>query len=322
MPGIPPNAPRVTIAIPTYNRAKTYLPVCLEGVLRQTYPNLEIIVADNGSTDDTPAVVRRYNDPRIRYFRQPRNITPNDNFNFCLRQASGAYFQLLLDDEQIDPDFVETCLRFAQFRTDVGLIRTGLRVVDVNGVLIDEAPNAAGGTALSELFLDWFAGRTKIYLCNTLINRAALIDVGGFASRHNLFQDVMAQVRVAAKMPRIDVPHVKASTRLHRGQFTYSAKVQAWCEDSLDLLALMCRLAADRQELVRARGLRFFAMIGYSRANAVRSPIERMRAYATVYQRFDRRHWPPLRMALSGTTIYRSLRDMKRRMLHKPVWAD
>lgn len=317
-----PTLPLVTIAIPTYNRAATYLRPCLEGALAQTYGNVEVVVSDNGSTDDTEALVRGYHDPRVRYFRQPRNIAPNDNFNFCLHQAKGEYFQLLLDDEQIDPDFVETCLRKAHFRRDFGLIRTGLRTVDANGMVIDETPNNAGGTTLGDFFLAWFSDRTRVYLCNTLFNRAALFQLGGFGSRHNLFQDVMAQIRVAAALPRADVSAVKASTRLHRGQFTYAAKVQAWCEDSLDLLDLMCRVAPDHEHQIREAGARFFAMIGYSRASAVRLPIERLRAYATVYRLFGRRYVPPLRMALSSTALYRSLRQIKRRAMQKPAWVD
>lgn len=314
--------PLVTIAIPTYNRAATYLRPCLEGALKQTYRNIEIVVSDNGSTDATGAVVKSYADPRIRYFRQPMNIVPNENFNFCLRQARGHYFLLLLDDEQVDADFVETCLRAAEFRTDFGLIRTGLRTIDANGNIINESPNLAGGTSLADFFLAWFGNRTAIYLCNTLFHRETLLAVGGLGSRHNLFQDVMAQVKVAAKRPRADTPVVKATTRLHHSQYTYSATVRAWCEDSLDLLELMCSVAPEKRDILQRQGSRFFAMIGYSRASAMRSPIERARAYALVYGLFGRRHAPPLRMVLSTTSLYRSVRQVKRRLLGRPAWAD
>lgn len=317
-----PALPLITIAVPTYNRAATYLGPCLRGALQQTYPNIEIIVADNGSTDHTEALVHGYGDARIRYYRHSRNIVPNDNFNFCLRQARGRYFLLLLDDEQIDADFVEACLRAADFHTDVGLIRTGLRTIDARGTVITETPNEATGLALADLFLAWFAGRTSLYLCNTLFHTAALSAAGGFGSRHNLFQDVIAQVKVAARMPRVDVAQVKATTRLHTGQYTHSAKVTAWCEDSLDLLDLMCEAVASRAEEVRRSGMRFFATIGYSRANAIRAAGARLRAYATVYRLFGYRHVPPVRLALESTALYRSLRRIKRRVLQRPAWVD
>jgi glycosyltransferase involved in cell wall biosynthesis len=322
MERVPHNPPPVTIAIPTYNRAATYLPECLGGALRQTYSNLEIIVADNGSTDRTSDLVAQCGDPRVRYFRHPRNIAPNDNYNFCLGQARGAYFQLLQDDEQIDPDFVESCLRAVGYSTAFGLIHTGVRTVDARGTAIGDCFNRAGVTSLDELFLDWFAGRTALYLCSTLFHREALLEAGGFASRHNLFQDVVAQVKVAARMPRAEIAAIKATTRQHGGQFTYGANVRRWCEDSLELLDLMCRLTPDRQALVRRRGSRFFATIGYSRASMIRNPFERLRAYFLVHRLFDRRYLPPARLVLSSTGAYRRLRQAKRRLLRRPAWVD
>lgn len=315
--------PLVTIAIPTYNRADTYLRRCLEGALRQTYASIEIIVSDNGSSDPTGAVVQSYKDGRVRYYRHPRNIGPNDNFNFCLRQARGEYFLLLQDDEEIDADFVMACMQAADFRSDFGLIRTGLRTIDARGTVIAESPNSAGGLPLADFFLAWFDGCTALYLCNTLFQRAALSAVGGFQSRHNLFQDVVAQVKIAAQLPRMDVPAIKAATRRHTGQFTHAAAVRAWCEDSLDLLGLMCSVVPPRErEGVHRRGLRFFATIGYSRANAIRSPVARLTTYALVWRLFRYRYMPPWRLALAGTSLYRALRRLKRRVLHRPAWVD
>lgn len=314
--------PFVTVAIPTYNRAATYLRPCLEGALRQTYPNIEILVADNGSTDDTAAVVAGYNDPRVRYIRHASNIGPNENFNFCLRQARGDYFLLLLDDEQIDSDFVATCMHAADGRKDIGLIRTGVRAINASGVVTGEMLNNARARVLADLLLDWFASRTAFYLCSTLFNRAALLDVGGFQSRHNLFQDVVALVRVAARAPRVEIPVVKATTRRHEGQFSHTASVRAWCEDSLDLLDLMCRLAHERAAEIRRHGRRFFARIGYSRASTVRSPWARVQAYGVVWRLFGYRHLPPPRLVLAGTTLHRRLRDVKRRVLQRPAWVE
>jgi len=106
--------PQVTIGIPTYNRANGYLREALESALGQSYSNLDIVVSDNGSTDNTESVVRSYADPRVRYFRQQPPVIPNDNFNFCLQQAHGVYFLMLPDDDKIDRGFVETCMHAAE----------------------------------------------------------------------------------------------------------------------------------------------------------------------------------------------------------------
>jgi len=116
--------PLVTIGIPTYNRADNYLRQSLNAAVNQTYSNLEIIVSDNCSTDNTESVVKDFHDPRIRYFKQKVNIIANDNFNFCLNQARGEYFLLLHDDDLIDNDFIETCMKSTNYSTDIGIIRT------------------------------------------------------------------------------------------------------------------------------------------------------------------------------------------------------
>ena len=145
--------PLVSIGIPTYNRADGYLKETLESALAQTYPNVEIVVADNCSPDATRAVVASYADPRIRYFRHEAGIKPNDNFNFCLQQAKGAYFLLLPDDDKIDPDFIDTCMRAAKDDTQVGIIRSGTRIINPVGTVISEGRNLTAGMSTADFIL-------------------------------------------------------------------------------------------------------------------------------------------------------------------------
>src|SRR5688572_24537959 len=128
--------PLVTIAIPTFNRADAYLPATLAAASGQSYANLDILVADNASVDDTAQVVSSFRDPRIRYHRHPSNVGAAANWNFCVEQGRGQYFLMLMDDDLIDHDFVETCIKRVADKPQAGLIRTGTRVVDGHGKLI------------------------------------------------------------------------------------------------------------------------------------------------------------------------------------------
>ncbi len=125
--------PLVTVGICTYNRADGFFPAALRSALDQTYPELEIVVSNNHSTDHTEEVVKDFDDPRIRYAKQKENIGPGNNFNACLAEARGEYFLLLHDDDLIDPDMVEVCMEAAGGDTSVGVIRTGTRVIDGSG---------------------------------------------------------------------------------------------------------------------------------------------------------------------------------------------
>lgn len=312
--------PLITIAIPTFNRAASYLPHALGCALAQTYDNIEIIVSDNCSTDETPALMARQNDSRVRYHRHEKQLIPNDNFNFCLQQARGEYFLFLLDDEAIDADFVTVCVDAMQRKSRVGIVRTGLRVIDAHNNVLYKLPNNVAGRTLAEFFLGWFAGDTALYLCNTLFRTDVLREVG-FRSKHNLFQDAIAQAKVLACATRVDVQSIKASTRSHPYQMTYAARVNEWTEDALDLLDLIVSLVPEQRELVRQQGMRFFARICYSRASAVKRPTDRIRAYIHVYRDFDRRYPPSASTILASTMLYRKLRDIKRRLKGQPAWV-
>ncbi|MDA8130454.1 MAG: DUF5672 family protein [Elusimicrobia bacterium] len=104
-----PRKPLVSIGLPTYNRPGP-LRRALEVALGQTYRDLEIVVSDNASEDrrvrETAEEFSR-RDPRVKYFRQPRNIGLLANTEFVLRQATGEYFAWLSDDDWRSPEFIE-----------------------------------------------------------------------------------------------------------------------------------------------------------------------------------------------------------------------
>lgn len=105
------NTPLVTIGIPTFNRSALLLRA-ITSAQRQTYKNIEIIVSDNGSTDDTVSICMELTkeDERIQIHQHPSNIGGTGNFNWVLSQANGSYFMWLGDDDWIDTNYVEACL--------------------------------------------------------------------------------------------------------------------------------------------------------------------------------------------------------------------
>ena len=309
------NQPVVTIAIPTYNRADTYLPVALRSALQQTYSNIEIVVSDNCSTDHTQEMVRGIGDPRIAYFRHDPGIGQKNNYNFCFERAKGSYFLLLHDDDVIDQDFVSSCVHASGDAAGIGIIRTGMRTINAEGDIINHVTNDVVGLPLEAFFRSWLGGRTPIYCCNTLFNTRRLREIGGFTSKHFCYPDTMAIFCLAAQYGRIDIPEVKASFRFHGDQAGFSRKISEWCEDSLDLLRLMCDLAPQSRKRILKDGTRFFASVNYSRATCAHSPWERAVATMKVMRYFRYRHLPQISLVLNilyGTRVYNALRLIKR----------
>jgi glycosyltransferase involved in cell wall biosynthesis len=101
----------ISILIPTYN-SRRYLHRALDSALGQTYPAVEVVLVDNASTDDTFAIAGGYaaRDPRLRVYRNERNLGPVANWRRCVEQARGAFATLLFSDDWIEPDFVGTLL--------------------------------------------------------------------------------------------------------------------------------------------------------------------------------------------------------------------
>ena len=280
--------PLVTIGIPTYNRADGYLKQTLGSAVNQTYENIEIIVSDNCSTDNTESVVKDFHDPRIRYFKQKDNIIANDNFNFCLKQAHGVYFLLLHDDDLIDNDFVETCVQAANYSSDISIIRTGMRRIDSDGKQLVEIPNRAVGLSTEDFFIEWFRGKTPMHLCMSLFNTSRLRQIGGFNSKYLLFQDVFAEITLAAKFGRVDIEDVKSSYRWHSQQLSVGVnKTKAWCKESFILLNTACNLVSKKKEQVRKEGKEMLFKHNYNKfAKRHKSRVNRLISYFIICENF------------------------------------
>ncbi len=100
----------VTVAITTHNRSALMMRA-LESVLAQTYGNLEILVSDDASTDDTQALIAKVRDPRFRYIRSEKPLGIAGNFQNALDHARGELFMILNDDDELESEAIEKLAR-------------------------------------------------------------------------------------------------------------------------------------------------------------------------------------------------------------------
>ncbi len=96
---------KFSVCIPTYNRAG-YLKDAIESVLNQTYGNFELVIYDDGSTDETAKVVRSFKDPRIRYYRGEENRGRPFARNRCIELSTGEWIVWLDDDDKMEPELL------------------------------------------------------------------------------------------------------------------------------------------------------------------------------------------------------------------------
>jgi len=124
--------PKVSILIPVYNREKL-IAGTLDSALAQTYPEIEVVVVDNCSTDGTWGVLERYakQDSRVKAYRNAANIGPVRNWKACIEKASGEYGKILWSDDLIAPDFLEKTLPYFD-DAEVGFVFTMVQIFSEN----------------------------------------------------------------------------------------------------------------------------------------------------------------------------------------------
>lgn len=113
--------PLVSIMIPNYNHSK-YLKQCIESALAQTYDNIEIVVLDNSSTDESLKVLMDYRKDGVRVCRNERNIFSGSYRILAEELTSGKYMMLLPADDYILPEFVETGINIMEKYENVGYV--------------------------------------------------------------------------------------------------------------------------------------------------------------------------------------------------------
>lgn len=167
----------VTIVIPTRNRA-SWLPRALQSALSQTHRAVEAVVMDDGSTDETPHVVERFADPRLRYHRHPGPVGIVRNYGAGVERARGSFVCFLSDDDAISATFVSA--RLDRMAEDPGLVAvfSGYDVCDGTGAVVDRfTPALVAGQRLDAHCLLLAALARSFSIATSMYRRDDLLQV-------------------------------------------------------------------------------------------------------------------------------------------------
>jgi glycosyltransferase involved in cell wall biosynthesis len=121
------STPLVSILIPTYNSSR-YIERALASARGQTHRNIEIVLHDNASADDTWTIISRHAelDPRVKCYRNSTNVGPLRNWQKGLEQCRGEYVKILWSDDWLEPECVEACVGALESDPRAGLVFTGV----------------------------------------------------------------------------------------------------------------------------------------------------------------------------------------------------
>ena len=148
----------VTVGLPIYNGA-SLCPIAIESVLAQTYPNFELLISDNCSTDETEEVCREYarRDSRVRYTKTERNLGAARNFCRTVELARGQYFRWMAHDDSIHPDFIKECLAVAEADPEIISVAPMIDIVDRAGIKHQSIVSYTGRTSWSSNRIEQYA---------------------------------------------------------------------------------------------------------------------------------------------------------------------
>lgn len=197
------NEPLVSVVIPAYNYGR-YLPEAIESVLSQGIDDLELVILDNASTDETTEKVKPFLlDSRVRYIRHPRNIGGNNNWNRCLQIATGRYVVVLSADDYFYPGHLQTLLASLEEHPHCSLAYCPCYRVNETGEILGvlnhrghPAESYAGGR---DELTDLLIYDSYITPSAAIMRRSALRGEGYFDSRIRGAIDWDLWVRIASK---------------------------------------------------------------------------------------------------------------------------
>lgn len=125
--------PLVTIAITSYNYGH-HIADAIRSALSQTYRNVEVLVLDNASTDNSLAVIRTFSDDRLRVIERPQNIGIQRNHNDAIREARGEYIVFLSADDMLAPTLVAEMISFRRLHPQVDIVYASAIIMDPAGI--------------------------------------------------------------------------------------------------------------------------------------------------------------------------------------------
>ena len=176
--------PSVTVILPAHNAAR-FVARAVGSVLAQTHGTFELIVVDDGSSDDTAARVRAFADERVRLVSLAANVGVSAARNLALREARASIVAFMDADDECAPDRLATQLSFLRGHPDVDVVGSAILAIDEAGRPLGYRTYPCGHDAIVRRL----PLASPVAMPTVVARREALVDAGGFDSRWDPVED-------------------------------------------------------------------------------------------------------------------------------------
>jgi glycosyltransferase involved in cell wall biosynthesis len=217
--------PAVSVILPVYNGAN-YVRFAVESVLNQTFRDFELIVVDDGSTDETPEIIRSYGS-RLRYVRK-ENGGVATAFNRGIEESSGQYISWLSHDDAYHEAKLEKQLEAVRAYPGPAVCYTDVEFIDGRGEVTRalELPEYPRGEVLRHLVT---GGVVSNAAYSIFYDRRCVEEVGAYVETQRYTQDADMLIRLVRRFPFVHVPEKLIKVREHAER---SSKDTAWLTEA------------------------------------------------------------------------------------------
>lgn len=228
------NTPVVSVIMPMRN-AEAYVAQAIESILCQSFQNLELIVIDDQSTDQSRKIVESvlHNDSRIKLINgSAQGIAAAKNTG--LHHASGKFVMFCDADDLYAKTCIETAMNWLASNSDVGAVCAQFALMDCNGGNI---VNLDSGECSCDITEELLSGKTRTHLCTFTIRREFIEMIGGFREFFVSAEDIDFQLRLAEVCKVFHIPNIVYFYRLHNSSIvhTQASSKRKFFEDSARL---------------------------------------------------------------------------------------
>jgi len=278
--------PKVSVIIPTYNRSGL-LREAIASVLKQSFEDLEVIIVDDGSTDDTRTVVESIDDCRVKYFYKSNGGAPSAR-NLGLRKSRGEFIAFLDHDDLWPENYLEVMVAHMEKNKEFGLVYSPITVIHPDGKQTKsyKRPEGKSGWITLDLFKRGF-----VWTSATVIRKSAFKNFYYDESLSASYEDGDYFLRLSTRTPFLFVRDVEAIRRNHTENL--SRKVGILPTRILVLERFYFRLGGDRvvpTRIARRRISHAYRKVAEaSRREAKRSAAITLYKRAIRYRPFDLR---------------------------------
>lgn len=169
----------ITVAMPMYNGEK-YIAQAIRGVLQQSHTDLELLIMDDASTDQSPAIAASFDDPRIRILRNPHNVGLAENHNALMDAAKGEYIFFNHTDDIMEPFCLERGVEVLGSDAAIDCVGFNQRIITAHGMLCGRMFTYTETDILFERyeFLEQYFAQYSMAISSALLRRGLLTDEG------------------------------------------------------------------------------------------------------------------------------------------------